>query len=51
MFPLILTTTTTIIILLTSLPLQTKISLITSPVPLTLKVNASSDIKKQLLIT
>ena len=44
MFSLILT------IIMTSLPLLTKTPLIITPVPSTLKVNAPSDIKKQLLI-
>ena len=47
MFSLILS----IEIIRTSLPLLTKPPLIMTPVPSTLKVNASSDIKKQLLIT
>ena len=45
MFSLILTT------IITSLPLLTKKPLIITPILSTLKVNAPSDIKKQLLIT
>ena len=40
-----------LIVIITSLPLLTKNPLIITPVPSTLKVNAPSDIKKQLLIT
>ena len=45
MFSLILTT------IITSLPLLTKDPLIITPESSTLKINAPSDIKKQLLIT
>ena len=44
MFSLILTT------IITSLPPPTKNALVITPVPSTLKVNAPSDIKKQLFV-
>ena len=44
MFSLILTT------IITSLPPLTKNPLVITPVPSTLKVNAPSDIKKQLFV-
>ena len=44
MFSLILTT------IITSLPSPTKNPLVITPVPSTLKVNAPSDIKKQLFV-
>ena len=44
------TTFTLMLTTITSLPSLTKNPLVTTPVPSTLKVNAPSDIKKQLFI-